>query len=205
MNLALEVLPERRWAEAIADAWSQRLGSNPVLRMCLPTGATPRPVYRMMEAADFSRSTVFVLDEFGLPDGDPARCDAMLRRDLLDRLRHQPATVERLDPTLPDGHLGLNEPGSTPDLETRRVELTDATRTGLDRYGAESATGWGLTLGLKEILDSREIWLLVRGEHKATVLEATLRDPVGSGFPATFLRDAPNVVVWADEPAAALL
>jgi glucosamine-6-phosphate deaminase len=172
---------------------------------------------------------VFILDEFGLPDGDPGRCSAMLERDLLSLLQERPE-VDRLDPTAPDsseecdrfaatvasgglqltllgvgtnGHLGLNEPGSTPESTTRRVALSEQTRSGLSRYGVEAETDWGLTLGLREILASQEIWLLVRGVHKAEVLSQALNGPIGSEIPVTYLREAENVTVWADESAAA--
>lgn len=182
--------------------------------------------------ADFADASIFVLDEFGLPEGDPARCDSMMRRDLLQHLPGPPARFDALDPGATDlgaecarfsrevtagglnltllglgrnGHLGLNEPGSTRHSITRKVDLAVATREGLTRYGARSDTSWGLTLGLSELLESEDIWLLVRGEHKAEILAGTLKDPIGASLPATYLREAPNVVVWADEAAASLL
>lgn len=229
MTYRLEIVPEEFWPGVVATAWAERLRTR--LRVCLPTGATPRPVYREVAAlADFSATTVFVLDEFGLPAGDPARCDQMLGTDLLSRLSAPPELVDSLDPEKEDlvaecrrysatvadggldltllglgrnGHLGLNEPGSRVDSPTRVVELADETRRSLVRYGAREATDWGMTLGLREIMASEEIWLLVRGAHKTSVLRRTLGDPVGPHLPATYLREHPNVVIWADEAAAA--
>lgn len=208
------------------------LAADPKLRMCLPTGSTPRPLYEQIAGqSDFSDATVFILDEFGLPDGDPARCSTMLERDLLSLLSSRPK-VDRLDPMAPDpeaecarfasavadgglgltllgvgrnGHVGLNEPGSTPESTTRRVILSQQSRDGLNRYGAERDTDWGLTLGLEEVLSSAEIWLLVRGAHKADVLASAVRGPISSDFPVTYLREAGNVIVWADESAASRL
>jgi len=203
------------------------------MRMCLPTGATPRSVYSLIaRSGDFSRSTVFLLDEFGLPPGDPGRCDEMLRRDLLALLPAPPATVERLNPQSEDldqecgryemllahggldltllglggnGHLGLNEPGSDAHSPTRVVALSESTADSIDEYGATAETDWGMTVGMARLLASREIWLLVSGRHKAEVLAGTLNDAVGPDLPATYLREAANVVVWADESAASLL
>lgn len=63
------------------------------MRLCLPTGTTPRPVYERLAAAvaageaSFARTHLFLLDEFGgLPPDDPARCANMLAVDLVDHL-----------------------------------------------------------------------------------------------------------------------
>lgn len=201
--------------------------------MCLPTGSTPRPLYSAVaHQADFSASTVFVLDEFGLPEGDPARCNQILQRDLLRNLTNPPAHLENLDPQAPDleaecnrydmllaqggihltllglgsnGHLGLNEPGSDASSPTRVVELAPSTAEGIDKYGAVSETDWGMTVGMARLLASDEIWLLVTGSHKSEILAATLKDVVGPSLPASYLREADNVFVWADESAASLL
>ncbi len=203
----------------------------PAARLCLPTGSTPKPVYELAaEWIDLSRAEVFVLDEFGLPPTDPSRCDAMLRADLLDRLAKPPHTIETLNPQALDlgvectrfacrvddggldltmlglgenGHLGLNEPGSDPQSATRRVDLHRATVQAAARYGPATQPAWGLTLGLREILASRRIWLLVTGAHKAQILERVLTGPIGPDVPASYLREHPNTVILADESAAA--
>jgi glucosamine-6-phosphate deaminase len=211
----------------------ERLSDQPDLRMCLPTGNTPAPVYREVSPrSDFSRSTIFLLDEFGLPSDDPARCDSMLRRDLLDLLDRPPAAFEALDPQAEDsgaecdryemaiaaggldltllglgsnGHLGLNEPGCGPDCPTRKVKLSPETAAGMGRYGAAGSTTWGMTVGLGRLLQSGEIWLLVTGSHKAEVLQRSLQGPIDPDIPASYLRTSLNVVVWADRSAAARL
>jgi 6-phosphogluconolactonase/glucosamine-6-phosphate isomerase/deaminase len=181
--------------------------------------------------ADFSGSTVFLLDEFGLEPGDAGRCDVMLEDMLLSRLDERPS-VETFDVQTTDldkeseryasalaeegvdlmvlglganGHLGLNEPGSAYDSETRVVALADETIQGLASYGTMSTTTWGITVGIAEILASREAWLLVSGEHKAQILRRTLVGPVDSDVPASYLRMHSNVIVWVDEAAASQL
>ena len=59
-----------------------------------------------------------------------------------------------------------------------------------------------MTLALRPILDSTEIWLLVTGSNKAEILERMLHAPIGPDLPASFLRTHPNTVVLADESAA---
>jgi glucosamine-6-phosphate deaminase len=89
----LDVAPADRWAQEVADRLLARVRQQPELTLCLPTGATPRPVYARVAAAvaagtaSFARVRVFLLDEFGgLPRNDPARCTTMLAADLLDHV-----------------------------------------------------------------------------------------------------------------------
>jgi glucosamine-6-phosphate deaminase len=94
------------WATYVADTLVARLQVNPALRLCLPTGWTPVPVYDRVAAAveagrvSFHRAEVFLLDEFGgvAPD-DPGRCDQMLRHALLDRINLPPDRFHRFDLT----------------------------------------------------------------------------------------------------------
>jgi glucosamine-6-phosphate deaminase len=207
-----------------------RLGGDG-LRIVLPTGGTPRPVYRELaaRAPDLGDSEVFILDEFlGLPPGHPARCDTMIQQDLI-ALLDRPPPVNALDPDVDDlgaeaaryeslvgastidltllglglnGHIALNEPGSSPDDGARVVDLHPTTVASMD---AEQRPERGVTLGLANILASDEVWLLVSGAAKAEVLARAMEGPIGSEVPATYLRTHPNAVVFADEPAAAEL
>jgi glucosamine-6-phosphate deaminase len=228
----LRVCAPGDWAASVAGRLVAAIEAHPTLRLCLPTGATPRPLYHELAArCDLTAATVVVLDEFGgLPVDDPARCDTMIRRDLLDRLAAPPAAVLHLDPDAEDldmecrrfdhevaaggldlvlvgigmnGHIGLNEPGSGPASPTRRVELAETTRQGAAAYGAASPPSWGLTLGLDRILEAREVWLLATGPGKADVLREALEGPITPRLPASLLRSHPRLVVLADEAAAA--
>jgi 6-phosphogluconolactonase/glucosamine-6-phosphate isomerase/deaminase len=60
-----------------------------------------------------------------------------------------------------------------------------------------------MTLGMRRILESGEIWLLVTGAHKAAILGQMLSGPIGPHLPASYLRDHPNATVFADDSAAA--
>jgi glucosamine-6-phosphate deaminase len=230
VSIRLEVIDDDRWAEGVTDRWAAFVEERPTARLCLPTGDTPRPLYaRSAPSIDFGRATVFLLDEFYLPPGDPARCDAMLQRDFLTGLAKPPAHLHTLDVEAPDadaecrrfedlvdeggldltllglggnGHVGLNEPGTTADSPTRVVRLATSTTVAAGRYGSDSQPEWGMTLGLRPILDSRDLWLLVTGSSKAGILERVLNGPIGPEVPASYMRNHPNVVVWADRSAA---
>jgi glucosamine-6-phosphate deaminase len=92
------------WAAMVADLVIGRLQAHPAMRICLPTGLTPVPIYdRLADAVaagsvSFARAEVFLLDEFGGVDPrDPGRCDQMLQRYLLSRVDLPPARFHRLD------------------------------------------------------------------------------------------------------------
>ena len=226
------------WADLVTGLLIQRLQRTPTLRMCLPTGLTPVPLYDRLSAAvarrdaSLEHATIFLLDEFGgVAPSDPGRCDNMLRRGLLDRLAVPPAQFHRFDLTGDvlqecaayeaavgdgcditllgigsNGHIGMNEPGSSPDSATRRVSLAAATVTASARYfnREHDLPTWGVTMGVGTILRSREIWLLATGPAKAAIVGQTLRGAITPDVPASLLRSHGNTILFTDEAAAAL-
>jgi glucosamine-6-phosphate deaminase len=105
-----------------------------------------------------------------------------------------------------NGHVGFNEPGCRPDDPTRLVRLARSSReAAVARYGAATMPTGGITIGMARLLEAREVWLLVTGERKASVLRRALRDPEGPDCPASYLRRHPRLTVFADEAAAARL
>ena len=100
----LEVLAAGDWAGRVAGVLAARLAARPALRVCLPTGDTPVPVYDALVAlavggaCSFAGATVVLLDEWiGLAPGDPARCDTRIRAQLIDRLPVPPAALQVID------------------------------------------------------------------------------------------------------------
>ena len=233
-----EILPTDRWAASVAARLAVRLADPAGQRICLPTGGTPAPVYALVPAAlaelgaDAGAATVVLLDEYvGLAPDDPARCDRMLRTQLIERLSPPPRFVPiPVDDRPPDeaaaeldavasegldlvvlglgrnGHVGMNEPGSAADAPTRAARIEAATlRTAVEDYGAIGRPTGGITLGLQRILEAREVWLLVSGAAKADILARVLGGPIGPEIPATLLRRHPALRVIVDEAAAAAL
>jgi glucosamine-6-phosphate deaminase len=92
------------WAAALAERFVSALRERPELRVCLPTGLTPVPVYdRIADGVargriSFARAEVILLDEFGGVDPtDPGRCDQMLVRYLLSRVDLPPERFHAFD------------------------------------------------------------------------------------------------------------
>jgi glucosamine-6-phosphate deaminase len=95
---------EEAWAEGAASLWRDRLRIKPDLRICLPSGHTPKKVFAAMARSvdaglvSFRDAEAFVLDEFGgLAPDDAGRCANMIRRDLLDRVDLPAARFHTLD------------------------------------------------------------------------------------------------------------
>jgi glucosamine-6-phosphate deaminase len=232
--MQVETIGVEEWPDVVAASLVDHLQSVPDSRICLPTGSTPRPMYRRFaeSGGDLSRSTVFLLDEVGLARSSGGRFDEMIQRDLLGLLSVAPRAVHAIDVDAPDmedecrryealvrdggldlavlglganGHLGLNEPGSDLTSTTRVVQLTTETSDQMKAYGFDTSTPWGATLGIDTLLSAKRLWLLVTGSHKAEILARTMADEVGPNIPATYLRNHKNVTVFADEAASALL
>lgn len=184
--------------------------------------------------ASFRRAHVFLLDEFGgVPPDAKGRCDVMLHRALLDHVDVTPSHYHRLDPEAEDlsamcaaydaalkppldlvmlgigrnGHVGMNEPGTSPDSATRRVELAPSTTQASVRYFGEGAAlpTWGITIGLSAILAARTIRLLATGEGKADIVRDVLLEPVSATRPASLLRGHPDCWFLVDAAAASKL
>lgn len=226
----IHVIPPVRWPEVVADRLDA--AAQPGSKLCLPTGSTPREAYRRLAAdGDLSESEVFLLDEFVLPPGSNARCDSMLRRDLLDHLQAPPEVLETWNTDAPDldeecermtaavggvfdlvllgigtnGHLGLNEPGSTFSSRARPVDLHPSTREATAAYGSGPVPTKGVTFGLADLMDATNVWLLATGSHKAAIVAEALNGPISTTVPASVLQDHAGLEVFLDPDASSEL
>jgi galactosamine-6-phosphate isomerase len=181
----------------------------------------------------FRKATVFALDEFGgLAATDEGRCRNMLKRDLIDDVELPEAQFYCFDPDVADlageckrfdgaagkgfdlvllgiglnGHLGMNEPGSAQDSPTRRVDLHASTISSSAKYLTHQLLPtWGLTVGMQQFFDSREVWLVATGAAKADVVEKTVRGKITPEVPASLLRRHPNCSLFVDAAAGGRL
>ena len=64
---------------------------------------------------------------------------------------------------------------------------------------------WGVTVGLKHLLASKEIWLLASGAKKADIIRRAVKGDVTTEVPATLLQKHPNCFLSVDAEAGALL
>ncbi len=106
-----------------------------------------------------------------------------------------------------NGHLGLNEPGSTVDCRTRIVEIAEKTRISNQSFfnSLEEVPKQALTLGLGTLNEAKELWLIVTGMTKAKILKDVLEGDSSSDVPASLLRDHKGLKVFIDAAAGSLL
>lgn len=103
-----------------------------------------------------------------------------------------------------NGHLALNEPGESFSARIHRVALSETTRAVAPKYFAPGAPipDSGITLGLANLMEAKEICLTIFGEHKRDVAARLLKGPVGEDFPASVLQGCANAFLVLDRPAA---
>lgn len=103
-----------------------------------------------------------------------------------------------------NGHLGFNQPGSPFEGETWVTDMDEALEARIRKETntpPEKKLG-GLTLGLKNIMHSRKIILLAKGERKADIVKQMLEGPVTPDVPASILQLHPNCEFIFDTEAA---
>src|SRR2546422_924444 len=105
------------------------------------------------------------------------------------------------------GHIGFNEPGSSPDSRTRLVTLDTITRkdAAADFFGVDNVPREAITMGVATILEAREIALIATGEHKAAIVQQAVEGEMTPDVAATFLQRHGHATVYLDRAAAAEL
>ena len=63
----------------------------------------------------------------------------------------------------------------------------------------------GLTLGIANLMEAKNVMLVVNGSKKATILKQVLEEEISQKLPASFLRNHPNFSIYADAEAASVL
>ena len=100
-----------------------------------------------------------------------------------------------------NGHIALNEPGSTLDSTCRSVVLSNSSKRNKMAQNPEIYVEKGITIGLKEILESKEVLLLVTGEGKQDAFQKLLNKAPVQEFPASALYEHPNWECYVDQSA----
>ncbi len=106
-----------------------------------------------------------------------------------------------------NGHIGFNEPGTAFDKETHCVALTENTIEANARFfdSKASVPRYAYSMGIKSIMQARQILLIASGENKATALYNSLCGPITPAVPASILQLHNNVTVVADTEALSLI
>jgi galactosamine-6-phosphate isomerase len=171
------------------------------------------------------------LDEWGgIAMDDPGTCENQIRSFLLTPLRvaedryfgfdsnpaDPKAECERIRRRLMtegpidfcvlglgmNGHLAMNEPAPGLKPTALVARLTAVTLAHPMLAQSKSPPTYGLSLGMAEILSSREIVLLVSGTNKREPMRTFLRREITTEFPASFLWLHSNWTLLCDVDSA---
>lgn len=184
------------------------------------------------EGIDFSHCTFVGLDEWvGVPLDNEGTCSWFLQRHIFTPLSLSRSQIHLFDAMASDlenecnkmneiisgkggidlmlvgigmnGHIGFNEPGALIDSYAHVIDLDNTTRTvGQKYFRQQMSLTRGITLGLKHLMEARQVILIASGERKAEIIKHTLRGPVTTKVPATVVRNHPNSMIMLDEAAA---
>src|SRR5690625_4725175 len=103
-----------------------------------------------------------------------------------------------------NGPVGFNEPGTSFDQRTHVVALSEQTRRDNSRFfnNKDEMPTHAVTLGLKDIIEAKKIFLLATGEQKAQIMGALQRSDITEHLPASILKKHADVAILVDEAAA---
>ncbi|GAB2699176.1 galactosamine-6-phosphate isomerase [Mucilaginibacter koreensis] len=179
-----------------------------------PTGAY-RQLVQQKEKLDTSQIKVVKLDEWaGLPMNHTGSCEYYLQKELLQPLglpaenymafnseSDQPdAECERIQKYLNtqgpvdlcilglglNGHIAFNDPAETLQPDVHLARLSEAS---LAHPMVQDVAGLthGYTLGMADILKSKNILLIVNGRHKHNIFQQLMKKEIGTQLPASLL------------------
>lgn len=201
----------------------------------LATGSTPEAMYSYMVASDldFSDKVSINLDEYvGLSGDDDQSYRYFMNQHLFNekpfketfipngKAEDLTAECQRYDEVIAthpidiqvlgigqNGHIGFNEPGTSFDVTTQVVELTESTINANKRNfdKVEDVPTHALSMGIASIMKSKKIILMAFGVEKADAVKGMLEGEVTIDLPASVLQNHKDVVVIIDEAAASKL
>ena len=206
-------------SKQVAEIIESRITKQNNFNLGLPTGNTPIGMYKCLvdKNIDWNKVNTFNLDEFvGVLPTHPALFRNFMLEHLHSKIKINAdqiffptddydqiiANKGGLDLTIlglgMNGHIAYNEPGSEFDSISRTVVLHEGTRNLIKKnFDSEWVTPrYAKTMGIKTILDSKEIVLMASGGQKLDILERCLwMDPI-TDRPASALQFHKNITIF---------
>jgi glucosamine-6-phosphate deaminase len=105
-----------------------------------------------------------------------------------------------------NGHLGLNEPGSSFQNYCHVVDLDESTKNVAQKYFSESTIlKQGITLGLKHITEAKTTIVIASGEKKSGTIQKVVEGPVTEQVPGSIMQTLNHGLIILDEASASRL
>ena len=181
---------------------------------------------------DFSHANFVALDEWLDLEDDSENCTNFLRKHLYGPLDLREDQLHLFNTEAPDldaecrriddyifsqggialmllglgmnGHLGLNEPGSSFDDYAKVVDLDQTTaEVGQKYFSGPMTLSRGITLGIGHMFEAKEVILQISGSHKQDIVHEMYTTPATPDLPGTVFQELPHSLVILDEKAAA--
>lgn len=104
-----------------------------------------------------------------------------------------------------NGHIGINQPGTPFESETwvSPMDPDFEARVRRETQVPEHIELGGLTLGIKNIMQTRKLILIAKGTHKADMVRQAILGPVTTDIPASVVQLHPNCEILLDADAGA--
>jgi glucosamine-6-phosphate deaminase len=106
-----------------------------------------------------------------------------------------------------NGHIGFNESGSLQNSKTRLVALDHITRVAAsgDFSGLNNTPRTAITLGIKKIMEAKQVILMAWGEGKSNIIRDSVEGVVTNQIPASFIQEHKDAVFVLDKGASSKL
>lgn len=108
----------------------------------------------------------------------------------------------------PDGHVAFNEPGSSLSSLTRVKTLAYDTIVANSRFfdgDISKVPKTALTVGVKTVMDAREVLIIINGHKKALALQKVVEEGINHMWTVSALQLHPNGIIVCDDAATAEL
>jgi glucosamine-6-phosphate isomerase len=105
-----------------------------------------------------------------------------------------------------NGHIGLNEPGTSPSLYCHVVDLEESTKKSAQKYFSQPRIlDKGITLGVQHILNAKTVVVIANDVKKAEIIQKIIEGEVTPSVPGSILQRHPNCHFFLDKQAASKL
>jgi glucosamine-6-phosphate isomerase len=181
---------------------------------------------------DVSKCTFIILDEWiGIDPADTGSCLSMLTKDFFDPLQISSAQIELFNVKALDlhkecdrmnriieqhggldimlvgvgvnGHIGMNEPGTSFDSYAHVSDLAEETKTVGQKYFEKTTKlSQGITLGLKHLREAKLPIVMASGEKKAVIMAKGLHTKPSTEVPLSVVQLILQGYLMMDKEAA---
>jgi galactosamine-6-phosphate isomerase len=103
-----------------------------------------------------------------------------------------------------NGHVALNEPAEYLQPHCHVQELSEKSLNHPMAVGMEVKPAYGLTLGMVDILNAKQLILLISGANKAEITKEFMTKKISTFLPASLLWLHPNALCLCDKEAFSL-